>query len=83
VHRYGELADELTEIIEELEGPAFKVTSKPLVMQLQRAFNAACQLEREARSFAADETVKVASVVQIRRARSFDAECEERRASNA
>ena len=46
MNRFGEIADELTELIEELEQGALSAQAKALKMALQRAVDRACEAER-------------------------------------
>ena len=49
MNRFGEIADELTELIEELDQPGLSADARALKAALQRAFSKACQAERAAR----------------------------------
>jgi hypothetical protein len=46
MNRFGEIADELTDLIEELEAPGLASESKALRAALARAFSKACEAER-------------------------------------
>jgi hypothetical protein len=46
MNRYGEIADELTELVEELDGPDAPREVRLLKAALQRAFARACEAER-------------------------------------
>jgi hypothetical protein len=50
MNRFGEIADELTDLIEELELHAPLAEVKPLKAALQRAFAKACEAERALRA---------------------------------
>jgi hypothetical protein len=49
MNRFGQIADELSELIEELETPALKPDSTALRRALQRAFVQACLAEQAMR----------------------------------
>ena len=49
MNRYGELADELTDMIEEMEAPGRREEARVLVRHLQRAFQETCMLDRQVR----------------------------------
>jgi len=46
MNRFGEIADELTELMEELEQGALSAQAKALKTALQRAVDRACEAER-------------------------------------
>ena len=46
MNRFGEIADELTELMEELEQGALSAPAKALKTALQRAVDRACEAER-------------------------------------
>lgn len=50
MNRFGEIADELTELIEELEHGPLAVQAKGLNAALQRACDKACEAERVLRA---------------------------------
>jgi hypothetical protein len=50
MNRFGEIADELTELMEELEQGALSAHSKALRTALQRAADRACEAERVLRA---------------------------------
>jgi hypothetical protein len=49
MNRFGEIADELTELIEELDQPGLSRDARALKAALQRAFAKACEAERAMR----------------------------------
>jgi hypothetical protein len=49
MNRFGEIADELTDLIEELERADLAVDGKGLKLALERAFAKACEAERAQR----------------------------------
>ena len=49
MNRFGEIADEMTELLEELEHPRYAAYATPLRRVLERAFARACEAERVAR----------------------------------
>ena len=60
MNRFGEIADELTDLIEELEQSHLAADGKGLKLALERAFAKACQAERlvRERQEAEPETVR-------------------------
>jgi len=50
MNRFGEIADELTELIEEIERSDMAVEGKALKLALERAFAKACEAERVLRA---------------------------------
>jgi hypothetical protein len=49
MNRFGEIADELTELMEELDHPDLAPDAKRLLAALERAFARACEAERALR----------------------------------
>jgi hypothetical protein len=49
MNRFGEIADEITELIEELERADLAAAGRPLKAALERAFARACESERRLR----------------------------------
>jgi hypothetical protein len=49
MNRFGEIADELTDLIEELDHPDLADFAQPLRQALERAFIRACEAERRVR----------------------------------
>jgi hypothetical protein len=49
MNRFGEIADELTDLIEEMEGPELAQEGRALKAALERAFVRACEAERALR----------------------------------
>lgn len=49
MNRFGEIADELTDLIEELDSPELAAEAKRLKVALERAFARACEAERSLR----------------------------------
>lgn len=55
MNRFGEIADELTDILEELEQADLAPEAKRLKAALERAFLRACEAERSLRMKSADQ----------------------------
>jgi len=55
MNRFGEIADELTDLIEEIEQSDLSIDGEQLKLALQRAFAKACQAERTLRERAEAE----------------------------
>ncbi len=49
MNRFGEIADELTDLVIELEEPRYEADAQALLRALQRAFDQACLAERVVR----------------------------------
>lgn len=71
MNRFGEIADELTELIEELDQPELAKEAAALKLALQRAFTKACLAERAYRH-KCGETPRPALGPQRRRAQVAD-----------
>jgi hypothetical protein len=56
MNRFGEIADELTDLIEELERESLSDESAALKLALERAFDRACEAERGLRLKAVGES---------------------------
>jgi hypothetical protein len=68
MNRFGEIADELTELIEELEQPGLAAEAAALRAALQRAFGRACEADRARRTKEAGaEPATVAAAPRPRR----------------
>jgi len=62
MHRFGEIADELTDLIEELELPTYRDDARVLIKDLQRAFHSACLADRAVRESKAAAAVRAKTV---------------------
>jgi hypothetical protein len=67
MNRFGEIADELTELIEELDRPNLAVEAAALKVALERAFAKACVAERALRLKQEAEPKPVRRAVHSRR----------------
>jgi hypothetical protein len=66
MNRFGEIADELTDLIEELDDPRLAEAAGPLQTALERAFARACEAERALRKAAEAERAKEVRAVGAR-----------------
>lgn len=67
MNRFGEIADELTELIEELDQPHLAAEAAGLKVALERAFARACEAERVLRRKQEAEPKPMRRAVQSRR----------------
>jgi hypothetical protein len=72
MNRFGEIADELTDLIEELDQPLLAPEGRALKTALMRAFTKACEAERAARLRTESEPLQEKRRVRARRPASAE-----------